>query len=104
MNMTTRRISLLGAAAMLVALAGPALAYTGQDLAKEAKISIEQARQIALKAHPGQITDEELEHESGGSGLRYSFDIKRDQVTQEVGIDAATGKILINAPEGPNPD
>jgi len=35
-----------------------------------------QARSIALKAHPGKITDEELERERGGSGLRYSFDIK----------------------------
>ena len=39
-------------------------------------MSIDQARQIALKAHPGRITDEELEREGGGSGLRYSFDMK----------------------------
>ena len=34
----------------------PASAYTGQDLAKHAKVSIAQAREIALKAHPGKIT------------------------------------------------
>lgn len=81
-----------------------AFAYTGQKLAGEAKISIEQARTIALKAHSGKITDEELEQEKGGSGLRYSFDIRHGKVTQEVGVDAKTGELLENAPEGPNPD
>ena len=80
------------------------LAYTGQKFAGEAKISIEQARAIALKAHPGKITDEELEQEKGGSGLRYSFDIQHGKFTQEVGVDAKTGKVLENAPEGPNAD
>jgi uncharacterized membrane protein YkoI len=81
-----------------------AQAYTGEKLAHRAKIGIEQARAIALKAHPGTITDEELEREGGGSGLRYSFDIKRGSVTQEVGVDALTGMVLENKKEGPNPD
>ena len=85
-------------------LASPAIAYTGQELAKDAKIGIEQARTIALKAHPGKITDQELEKERGGSGLRYSFDIKRGAITQEVGVDAQTGRVLENKKEGPNPD
>ncbi len=88
----------------LMASAANAYAYTGQNLASEAKISLEQARIIALKAHSGKITDEELEQEKGGSGLRYSFDIRHGNVTQEVGVDARTGKLLENAPEGPNPD
>lgn len=82
----------------------PAMAYTGQGLAKQAKVSITEARAAALKAFPGKITDEELEKEKGGSGLRYSFDIKRDKVTQEVGVDAQTGKVLENANEGSHPD
>ena len=81
-----------------------AQAYTGEELAKDAKVTIEQARAIALKAHPGKIADEELEKENGGSGLRYSFDIKHGNVTQEVGVDAMTGKVLENAPEGAHPD
>ncbi len=82
-----------------------AFAYTGQELAGQAKISMEQARAIALKAHPGKISDEELENENGGSGLRYSFDIKHAHAkTQEVGVDAMSGKVLENDPEGPNPD
>jgi uncharacterized membrane protein YkoI len=88
----------------LLAATLPAMAYTGQELAKRAKISIAQARAIALKAHPGKIIDEELEKEKGGSGLRYSFDIKSGAVTQEVGVDAMTGKLLENKKEGPHPD
>jgi uncharacterized membrane protein YkoI len=97
-----RVIALLGP--FLMASAANVFAYTGQQLAGEAKISLEQARVIALKAHPGKITDEELEQEKGGSGLRYSFDIRHGKVTQEVGVDARTGKLLENAPEGPNAD
>jgi uncharacterized membrane protein YkoI len=97
-------LSALGAVAIALTLAGPALAYTGQNLAGEAKVSIDKARAIALKAHPGAITDEELEREAGGSGLRYSFDIKSGKVTQEVGVDAATGAVLENKAEGKNPD
>lgn len=104
MSMTSRRPGLIGVAAILWALASPAQALTGRHLAGEAKISIQEARAIALKAHPGKITDEELEREKGGSRLRYSFDIKRGGATQEVGVDAKTGKVLENASEGPNRD
>jgi len=93
-----------GAALAIVMVTVPAMAYTGQEFAKQAKVSISDARAIALKAHPGKITDEELEKESGGSGLRYSFDIKRGNVTQEVGVDAQTGNVLENKKEGKNPD
>lgn len=81
-----------------------AQAYTGQELANRAKVGIAEARAIALKAHPGKITDQELERERGGSGLRYSFDIKNGSVTQEVGVDARTGRVLENKKEGPHPD
>ncbi len=105
MNTTTPRgAGLLGLAVIALAAAGPAAAYTGQELAGQAKITIEQARAIALKAHPGQIADEELERERGGSGLRYSFDVKSGAVTQEVGVDARTGRVLENKAEGRNPD
>jgi uncharacterized membrane protein YkoI len=79
-------------------------AYTGEKLAASAKITIDQARAIALKAHPGTITDEELEKEKGGSGLRYSFDIKTGKMLYEVGVDAETGKVLENKKEGRHPD
>jgi uncharacterized membrane protein YkoI len=57
-----------------------------------------------LKARPGAITDEELEKEKGGSGLRFSFDVKAGNVTYEVGVDAQTGKVLENSKEGRHPD
>ena len=81
-----------------------ALAYAGEKLAASTKITIEEARSIALKAQPGKITDEELEKEKGGSGLRYSFDIKSGKVTYEVGVDAVTGNVLENSKEGRHPD
>jgi uncharacterized membrane protein YkoI len=88
----------------LAATALTAHAFTGEKYAKDAKISIREARTIALKAFPGKITDEELEIEKGGSGLRYSFDIQQGTITHEVGVDAKTGKVLENSMEGPNPD
>jgi hypothetical protein len=81
-----------------------AMAYTGEELAKDAKIDIQAARDIALKVRPGKITDEELEKEKGGSGLRYSFDIKVGSKVYEVGVDAVTGKLLENKREGKHPD
>jgi uncharacterized membrane protein YkoI len=73
-------------------------------LAKQAKIQMPQAREIALKAYPGKIVKEEREKEKGGSGLRYSFDITHGKVTHEVGVDAANGKLLENSVEGADND
>jgi len=100
----SKRLIITPLALVLSVAAVNAFAYTGEELAGQSKINMEQARAIALKAHPGKITDEELENENGGSGLRYSFDIRRDNVTQEVGVDAKSGKVLENDPEGKNPD
>jgi uncharacterized membrane protein YkoI len=93
-------------AVVLAALAstGAAFAYTGQEYAPDAKVTLDQARATALNARHGTITDQELERERGGSGLRYSFDIKAHGHTYEVGIDAKTGRILENALEGAHPD
>jgi uncharacterized membrane protein YkoI len=93
-----------GALSLALLFACPALAYKGEELAKDATVSIAEARAIALKAHPGKITDEELEREGGGTGLRYSFDIKSGSSTYEVGVDARTGRVLEKAKEGKNPD
>jgi uncharacterized membrane protein YkoI len=84
--------------------AASAPAYAGQQLAPHARVSMAIAQATALKARPGAITDKELERESGGSGLRYSFDIMAGGKTYEVGVDAQTGKVLENKAEGSNPD
>jgi len=86
------------------ALAGTATHFAGSNLLPSAKISLAKARTTALAARPGKITDQELEKESGGTGLRYSFDITSKGKTFEVGVDARTGKVLENGAEGANPD
>jgi uncharacterized membrane protein YkoI len=86
--------------AVLAAAPASAFAYAGHELASGAQVSIDQARALALKTVPGQITDEELEEEEGGSGLRYTFNIKRGTAIYEVGIDARTGTVLENIAEG----
>jgi uncharacterized membrane protein YkoI len=88
------------ACASSFAVAAPRPAHPAQH----ARITMAQARAIALKARPGNITDAELEREGGGSGLRYSFDIKADGKTYEVGVDANSGAVLENKVEGRNPD
>ena len=51
MNATTpRAVGLLLLTVMIPMAAGPAAAYIGQELAGDAKITIDQARAIALKA------------------------------------------------------
>jgi uncharacterized membrane protein YkoI len=78
--------------------------FNGRQFAKDAKISLDDARRIAQKACAGVIVAEELEHERGGSGLRYSFDIRKDGIIREVGVDSVTGAVLENSQEGPHPD
>lgn len=78
--------------------------FKGADLLPRASVKLDTARAAALKAHPGKVTDQELEAEAGGSGLRYSFDIASGGKTYEVGIDAKTGAVLENKAEGANPD
>lgn len=100
--MTRTSIRALRVLALALALpaAASAFALEGGALSNEATLSLEQARSAALKAQPGTILDQELEHRKGGSGLRYSFDIKVGTVTHEVGIDARTGAPLQNTAEG----
>ncbi|MHB1669682.1 MAG: PepSY domain-containing protein [Thiomonas sp.] len=103
---TTRTLiaSALLAVGVLTAAAS-AYAFDGQHYSKDAKVTLEQARATALKQIPnGTVADEELEKEKGGTGLRYSFDIKAGNATHEVGIDAQTGAVLENSVEGANAD
>jgi uncharacterized membrane protein YkoI len=86
------------------AFAATSAHFAGANLLPMAKVTLAQARSTALAARPGQITDQELEKERGGTGLRYSFDIKSHGKTFEVGVDARTGKVLENDAEGANPD
>lgn len=80
-----RNVFGIGLACILLVASVGAHAFSGEQLAKDAKVGIAEARSVALKAHPGKIVDEELEKEAGGTGLRYSFDIRTGHATQEVG-------------------
>lgn len=97
-----RTVFLVAAMASAVGWADVPLEQS-KDLGK-ARIQPPAARAAALKVFDGSIVGEELEYEKGGSGLRYSFDIRKGSVTHEVGIDAKTGAVLENSIEGTNPD
>jgi uncharacterized membrane protein YkoI len=62
------------------------------------KISMTQARAMALKLAPGKVISSEYEKEGGI--WRYSFDIQQRGNVQEIGIDGRTGKIVENKSEG----
>jgi uncharacterized membrane protein YkoI len=62
------------------------------------KISMQQARAMALKLAPGKVISSEYEKEGGI--WRYSFDIQQRGNVQEIGIDGRTGKIVENKSEG----
>src|ERR1700741_3951262 len=62
-------------------------------LTKQAKITKEQAQEVALKRAPGNVESSELEREHGK--LVYSFDIRNAKGTiDEVQVSAITGKIV----------
>ena len=67
---------------------------TQADLQKDARISMEKAREIALaKVKGGKIESGELEREHGR--LIYSFDIRTSKPgITEVNVNAITGKIV----------
>jgi uncharacterized membrane protein YkoI len=92
--------TLLGAA---MAIPSPLLAANRHHVPQQASIGMAEARAVALKAFPGTIVKQELEREGGGSGLRYSFDMREGRHWREVGVDAMTGRVLEDAREGANP-
>jgi uncharacterized membrane protein YkoI len=61
-------------------------------LAKEAKITMEEAQKTALAKEAGKIKSKEIEKEKGR--LIYSFDIKMADGIHEVNVDAMTGEIV----------
>lgn len=79
---------------LILALAVPVFA------AEQPKISMKQAKAIALKKVPnGKIESAELENE-GGKRI-YSFDIKTTSGITEVNIDAKNGQVVAVQNESP---
>ena len=60
------------------------------------KVTLEEAKQIALKAYPGKISDNEIEYEIEANGdASYEFDIHMASGKEmKVEVDASTGKIV----------
>ncbi|HEV7179589.1 MAG TPA: PepSY domain-containing protein [Candidatus Baltobacteraceae bacterium] len=91
---TTVLAAIFAAGALTVASAATAMPLTGAQLSAHARVTLKQARAKALGREHGRIVAQELEREGGGSGLRYSFDVKVGNVVHEVGIDAVTGAVV----------
>ncbi len=88
-----RKRSILIAVAFAFAALASAHQPTQAELQKQAKISMEKARSIALKKVPGgEIKSAELEREHGK--LIYSFDIKTPKGITEVNVSAISGKVI----------
>lgn len=82
----------------LIALCAALPAVAAQKAPKP-KLSMAQAKAIALKHASGTIKDAEYELEDGV--WRYSFDIVDGKRIHEIGIDAMTGKVVEDAFEEP---
>ncbi len=95
--------ALLTGGSLIMAKASPVVAKAQENeqgearneakLARQAKITKEQAQEIALKRAPGTVESAELEREHGK--LVYSFDIRNSKGTiDEVQVSAINGKIV----------
>jgi uncharacterized membrane protein YkoI len=66
--------------------------------APKPRVSMANAKAMALKLAPGKIISSEYEKEGGT--WRYSFDIQQRGHVQEIGIDGQSGKVVENKSEG----
>jgi uncharacterized membrane protein YkoI len=95
MKLSKSNLAIAAAVSAVVATTALASAFPGQQYASQASITITQARSMAQRVVPGKILSEELEKEAGGTGLRYTFDIRKaNGGVHEVGIDAKSGRVL----------
>lgn len=85
------RLTAMSAAIPVAALAA-SVALAAPQKGPPAKLTMAQARAIALKAAPGKIVESDYEKEKGA--WRYSFDIRQGKRIHEIGIDANNGKIV----------
>lgn len=97
MTLSKSNLTIAAAIGAVVATTALASAFPGQQYASQASVTITQARTMAHHVVPGKILSEELEKEAGGTGLRYTFDIRGASGVHEVGIDAKSGRVLENS-------
>jgi len=85
--------ALLTGGSLVMAKSGGQENANEAKLARQAKITKEQAQETALKRAPGTVESAELEKEHGK--LVYSFDIRNAKGTiDEVQVSAITGKVV----------
>ena len=82
------------AALCLLPLAGAQAAVTHKT-----KLTMDDAKKLALAKETGTIKSGELEHEKGR--WIYSFDIQHSAQTREVNVDANTGQIVEDSIDSP---
>lgn len=93
--MTHRAFScMLIAAGLTLAPTAASAQHRTTHAAPHARISMAQARTIALRTAPGRVVKQEYEYE--GHGWRYSFDIRQGRRIHEIGVDAQSGRIVEN--------
>lgn len=86
-------------AVMAMVALGMTLPALAAEKAPKPKLSMDQAKAIALKLAPGKNRKSEYEKEDGI--WRYSFDIAQGNRIHEIGVDAMTGKVVEDAFEAP---
>ncbi|MBT2189425.1 PepSY domain-containing protein [Sphingobium sp. H33] len=86
-------------AVMAMIAVGTTMPAGAAEKAPKPKLSMDQAKAIALKLAPGKIKKSEYEKEDGI--WRYSFDIEQSKRIHEIGVDAMTGKVVEDAFEAP---
>ena len=89
----------LAVAGVALAVSSSAFAYKGQEMAKNAKISLNQAQAIAVNTRQGTIESQMLGHRKDAKGLDYSFVINSGGKMYDVAIDANTGDVAVNKPK-----
>lgn len=71
-----------------------ALALNKPEPPKKLLITLEEAREIAVRSYPGTVVQQHSTKTTKGYVYKYSFDIQDDTALQTVVIDAKTGKVL----------
>lgn len=95
--MTLSRPFRFASAALLAALCASTLPIYAS--APKTRLSMDDAKTIALTKEPGSVKSGELEHEKGR--WIYSFDIDHQAQTREVNVDANTGKVVEDSLDTP---
>jgi uncharacterized membrane protein YkoI len=91
--LTVALVALLHQAASAQQKGGSSPSGKKTEAASQAKISLQEARKIALANAQGEIINEKLDKLA--DNVCYSFDIKDSDTVKEVLVDSVTGRVVI---------